>query len=740
MNVTTSKLRPRQQAIGRRLYTWFARMNGISMMCLAENVLILYALEMGMPEWLVGVLGSFMFLTMPFTLTGRKFVARWGGVRTASLMWIGRNSCALVMAAAPLVASVSSPMVGVGLLLLASLSFYVFRSIGIVGLMPLVGELTTDANRGQFLARNTFNFNLFNLLTMIAVVLAMRFMPSIETFQGIIVVGSMCGFIAAAVISRVAEAPVLQQSARQPIGKAYREVLDNRRMKRLMVAQAMGVAAIVVVVPLSMAAVKKGYGTGDDMALILALVHISGGMAVNLFSSIVIDHTGPRPMILLCGGLLMVSCLMWVFAPPDFVLPYGVIIFLLNGAGMFGMQMSLMHYMLAAVPSEQRVPMSLLFNLSKGLSAGLAGAIIGSGLIRALQFWGMDNLLLYRWYFGTVFVMLVGVLAVMRRLERLGDWTVNDVLGLFISPRDFRGLLAMTRLTNSQSAREDSRHIAAIRKTPSAHTEPALVALLDSPDFWIRSEALNAMRHVELTEEGKQALLSELKRGEYTTAYIAANVISEKKIEDARPLLRDGLRSEDPYLQSKCMLALGRMRDEPSYPLIRDMFRETINPRIIIHGAATLAEIGDDDALEWLLQKAIQPGVVEIARFELLYYAARMVGCGDEFYQVLKMVRRDPQSALPLIGETEPPPQGPGQQVLPDFPVDQVLAGDLDTEDLTDRLEQSLARLPLDDMVSATVRRFMARTPPEKLYPLLIYCLWTIVSAVDRRRMNHTAD
>ena len=107
-------------------------------------------------------------------------------------------------------------------------------------------------------------------------------------------------------------------------------------------------------------------------------------------------------------------------------------------------------------------------------------------------------------------------------------------------------------------------------------------------------------------QDAEDAIIRELEEGEHTTAYISAIIAGERKLTKAIPKLRKSLDSNDNFLKSKCMWALTQLHDEKSYPKIEKIFRETRNPRLVIHGAAALVKIGDPEALKLLLDKSLE--------------------------------------------------------------------------------------------------------------------------------------
>ncbi|MFA6716806.1 MAG: hypothetical protein WCS27_15605 [Victivallaceae bacterium] len=78
--ITQDKLSLAQQAAGRKYWHIFNIFNAVSFACVADNVLYLFALEIGCPQYIIPLIASFMyigFLAMP---AGKLLVARIGGL------------------------------------------------------------------------------------------------------------------------------------------------------------------------------------------------------------------------------------------------------------------------------------------------------------------------------------------------------------------------------------------------------------------------------------------------------------------------------------------------------------------------------------------------------------------------------------------------------------------------------------------------------------------------------------
>ena len=122
------KLSVKQQEVGRKYYFWFTRLNAISFGCLAESILILYAIKNGADDFLVGLLTSFFYLTMPLMLIGKQLVGKFGAARSFALCWALRNSSAALMILVPFVIKMTNPTIGLSLLLIGAFNFFTFRN------------------------------------------------------------------------------------------------------------------------------------------------------------------------------------------------------------------------------------------------------------------------------------------------------------------------------------------------------------------------------------------------------------------------------------------------------------------------------------------------------------------------------------------------------------------------------------------------------------------------------------
>ena len=195
-----------------------------------------------------------------------------------------------------------------------------------------------------------------------------------------------------------------------------------------------------------MVALKNGYFVSDFNALFFALFQLLGGIAASSFNTIIFDRVGPRPMLIIYSLGLMSSALLWVAAPQELILGYHAIIFLINGMALAGTNTALSHYFLTAIPEKERVGTNIFLLIISGATAGIAGTILGGGLLKLLRIFDLNNLLIYRTFFVIILFILIPLFFITKKIERIEDWRVKDVLKILVSFSDLRALFTLNKL------------------------------------------------------------------------------------------------------------------------------------------------------------------------------------------------------------------------------------------------------------------------------------------------------
>jgi len=726
--IFNDKISNKDRRQGQRLYGVFSICNAVSYICLADSIFILFALKMGCPDYVVAILTSFMYLGNLSMFLSRKLIGRFGAARTISIFWLTRNMAGMLTASAPYLALHVSHSAGIASLIFGALIFYFSRSGGVLAIQPIIGEITFPEKRGQFVSNIYLIYNITAVIAFSILIYLFKEESNIGLFQKILLFGASIGLISIGFIWNIKETSTPMISARLPIKNEFSKIMSNSTYRKLLLCNILVFSGIVLVVPISMLALKEGYNIPNYQALTFSLIQFAGGILIAYISRFLSDETGPRPLLIIYFCLLGVISLFWVAAPSTFQWGYIAIIFLLCGCCFMGISLMLVNYFLAAVKEKDRVGASLFISISSGIGAGIVGAVLGSGVLKLLHCLEFNTpLLLYKIYFAFVFLLLVPAVYFITKLEKQSDWAVKDVLGLLVAPRDIRALLLINSIETIETPVKENVNIHKLERIPSGLSEKKLLAYLESPKFYIRGQALHALRLMPLDTDAQQALIRELDRGEFTTAFYAAQTLGEQNIQDAIPVLTQKLNSKDSYLKGKAMHALAIMKNKPTYNTIEKIFKETNNPRLIIHGALALAEIGNKKAIITLLDKTTQEMPQQVMH-EIIMAIAEISGIPDGFYKFLKhfmLNRKVSKSNLPEYLDslsTSPMPE----------PITKLLEHVIESNDAGD----SKKRL-LDTMLTATkkhqndmtiiIHNFLSSCDENKISEELLYLLLCIL-------------
>lgn len=692
-----------------------------------EDILILYSIRNGLSDPLVAVIASFIHLTMPFMILGKISVSRIGLARTWALGWFWRYVSAALLVLAPLVGSLLGNAATTLLIVVGAFGFAAFRSVGAVSNTPLIGEVTTPDERGSFMSGNFLRGNATHLMALLIVIAVLSIRESLLVYQLLIGIGTLIGIYASGQLARIPESAVGMESARTPITQQAKTILQTPRIRRLLFAWGAGFTAFIVVIPFTIITLKSGYGVSDYTALSYSLLLLLGGVASALGNGVISDRVGPRPLLILYAGGLIVVCAFWAITPATYLPAVIAAAFFVAGFCKVGIIAGLGHYFLSAVPDTERVGSSLIMRVFAGACGGLAGSVIGGGVLQLLQSSGLTGLDPYRGYFRIALVLLIALFIVIRRLERLNDWRVSSIVGLLFSPRDLRALYVLNRLKKSTSRSDEIHGVAQLGSIGSSLPETELRAYLDSPTLSVRVRALHALRNIAIHTETVEAVLEELDRGRYTSAWIAAELLGEQGITRAIPQLRAALESGDHFLCGKCMQALVRLGDAESYDRIIEIFNDTTNPRIAIYGANALRQIGGGQ-LESILVKALEPSLPSPVVDEVLTAAAGCAGVGGQFYRFLRLFNRDESRGL--------------EELMPELPSSLFTehAEEIRTESRTGENPLHYFRLALirsaeqsSGEQAAVVKRIITRLEDRQLPRKLAFCLALILTATEQK-------
>ncbi len=647
-----SSLTPRQLRAAQRNFTWFSLLNIVSWQLLTGNIITLYALRMGAGELLVGTLYSLIPLGQLLPVIGRAIVRPLGTVRTMGFFWIARNVLMVPILFAPLFANGPRPEIGIVLIVVSVVGFNVARGIAITGNSAIVGAITTEADRGSFLSRQQVVVSLGSIATGAIMGALLQEGTPLILYSLLFTAGIATGMATAVVIFRLPEPPAAERVGGflQSVGRALRE----RNTLRFMLLLAANSFVSSMALPFLIVYVKRAYGQSDSVAMLLTVIGACGAIAAALMSGFVIDRVGAKPLMSVFTALMAIAIVLVVVAPP---LAGPLAVWLYLGAIFFfstfaanGMASANGVYYYSLVPPSERLNLGVFNFLITGIPASL-GSLSGGAILHGIAaIEGLDTLGAYRVYYGIIVAAYFGISMLTSVIERRGAYAVHDVLGIFVSPREIGALALLHRLKESRTSAADESLVQRLATVDLRMAVPDMLRMLKSPRFAVRAETLDTLTGTELTAELKQALVAEVDTQPFTTAHLAAEIIGRKQMAEGLPALRRGLTSDDFFLSGKCMVALARLGDGDSRASIENLFRNTANPYLLIHGAAALELFGSPQSLPILLS-ALQKEPIPPVRDEVILAAAGILDMADSFYALYREFLVERRRGLALLAD-----------------------------------------------------------------------------------------
>lgn len=357
-------------------------------MCLGESLIILLAVKMTMPDTLITILGAMQYIGFILLPMGVWRAAKVGAAQCQADFWVCRNIAALSAAAAAIL-SLKFPILSWIILLLASFTFYGCRAAGVVLCQPLIGEITTDDDRAQFIGKCGTVFYLSGVIALLLISLALKLHDSIYLLCGVIVLGATLGVTSSGFIRRIKETDVLRNSAKEKLLPKLKENLKDQDIVRQLFAGFWATVAIVTIMPVSILFIKKGYGFSDTQALLFSSMTFVACFTVSYLSGKIAAKKGPRLLLIygFIAHIITVSC--WILIPCSgawVTIPLSLILFFLYGGAVIACDNALQGYFLMTVPKKQQVITAVLINVLRGFCAGIGGMLLASGLLKLSQY------------------------------------------------------------------------------------------------------------------------------------------------------------------------------------------------------------------------------------------------------------------------------------------------------------------------------------------------------------------
>lgn len=558
--------------------------------------------------------------------------------------------------------------------------FNMLRGIGLIGNNPVLANLADGggglrrSDRGAFLVNVSITSSLAAMGTNLVIALVIGTEAPPWAFAAAMGVGIAVGIAGSVILlEKVPEPEGYRASGSGSLLRSAREALKERPITSFL--ESLFLLSLVAGMARTFLPVyaKSVFAQGDGAVMAYSLVASVGALAMGLLARLLVDRLGAKPLYVIFTAATALSLAPLALAPGPsglLALPLGAALLLgsvnfLSSFGLAGEENVGQTYFFTLVKPERTLDLGVVYFLVFGLG-GTIGSLASGFILDGLGALGLGEVSSYRLFFALLLAILVWILLRMGSLVRLGSVSVMESIGVMLSIRDLRAFNLLARLDRSADPAEEIeliRGITAARGGSLARggalpAQSGLLSYLGSPRFDVRLEALIAIESMgELGGDAIDALVAEVERQPYTTAYIAARILGKGaggdrgRREKVLRVLRQAAAAEDYLLQASAMVALARFADRGSIPAIEETLATTRIPRVRISAAYALELLGSSSSLAVLvscLRRERDPAFVSD---ELLLSTASIAGIMPRFYSLYEAFIEDEAAGLAALGD-----------------------------------------------------------------------------------------
>ena len=364
-----------------RLFLIFTAVNVFSWQCIAGPALVLFARALNMPPAWVGLLLSFLPISMLLVVFTVPLV-EWLGPRKLLLWtWLARNVLSLSVFLLPWAVSRWGEAGGWQVLLFATLAFSLIRAVGVGAWYPWLHEIVPRPLLGSYFSIEAAMSQVIIIVLALAMALVLGLDQGLSRFFLIYAAGIGAGFWSVQLIGKIpggasSVAAEVGVSARRP---ALREALADREYRRFFILAMLGTGSVMWLNAASVMYLRDMLFYSETRIMLLLAAGGIGVACTVHFWGRAADRFGSVPaMIQLLAAHAVLAFCWWGLLPGGRMtglLAVPVIVFTTIFNGAFTMVSA--SGMLCRVRDEGRVAYTSLWILGVSTANGLPPILAG---------------------------------------------------------------------------------------------------------------------------------------------------------------------------------------------------------------------------------------------------------------------------------------------------------------------------------------------------------------------------
>ncbi len=230
-----------------RLFLLFTAVNVFSWQCIAGQALVLFARAVEMPPAWVGLLLSFLPISMVLVVFAVPLVAWLGPKKLLLSTWLARNFLAMTVFLLPWAMERWGQAAGWQVLLFATLAFSLVRAVGVGGWYPWLHELVPRPLLGSYFAVETAMSQVIAILLALGMARILSSGAGLGRFFWIYAAGIGAGLASVILIARIpgGAMPLAAGGPAEVRPLKLRQALADRDYRRFFLFSMLGVASLM---------------------------------------------------------------------------------------------------------------------------------------------------------------------------------------------------------------------------------------------------------------------------------------------------------------------------------------------------------------------------------------------------------------------------------------------------------------------------------------------------------------
>ena len=356
----------------------FSLLNAVSWSLVLGSPLILYAKSIGCGDAILGLLAAIPPLLVVLQIPGAYLLPRFGYRRVMVSGWAART--VFIFALAGSVLWPDSNLAKIAWLLASIGVFSIFRSITGGAYMPWVTSLVPPDVRGKFFTRDQLFGQAGNVISLLVAAACLLGNPHPWQFALVFVLAGTGGFASLLCLVRLPEISTPESHARSGARVRLVAMLQQRSFRQLGVFNVVYSLVWGGLGVFTIAFLRQTEGLSQSAIVLLSSVSVLGGLASLLWSGVVIDHIGSRPIMTLCVVASILIFLGW-WALAAKIIPLDPvfigILYLLMGISALNFAAANNRLQSLNIPHHGRNHYFAVFAVATSVAAGLSPLIWG---------------------------------------------------------------------------------------------------------------------------------------------------------------------------------------------------------------------------------------------------------------------------------------------------------------------------------------------------------------------------